>query len=92
MRVIVVYDVNTETKEGQKRLHRVMKTLREYLYHVQKSVFEGDLTESQIFELENLLRNLIDYENDSLIIYKIASVKYIERNIIAGQDPLDNII
>ena len=39
MFVIMSYDIN------KKRVSKVMKVCRKYLIHVQKSVFEGNLTE-----------------------------------------------
>ena len=41
MYVICVYDVNEKT------CVKVMKILRKYLFHIQKSVFEGPLTPKQ---------------------------------------------
>ena len=42
MFVILTYDVK------QKRHSKIRKTCQKYLYHVQKSVFEGYLTENQL--------------------------------------------
>ena len=40
MLVIVCYDVNTETREGRRRLRRVAKVCESTGQRVQKSVFE----------------------------------------------------
>ena len=48
MFVIVTYDVAT------KRVAKVMKTCRKYLTHVQKSVFEGMITEGKLNRLKEL--------------------------------------
>ena len=40
MLVLVTYDVNTETAEGEKRLRRVAKCCVKFGQRVQKSVFE----------------------------------------------------
>lgn len=42
MFVILVYDVD------QKRVAKVLKKCREYLFWVQNSVFEGELTEMKL--------------------------------------------
>ena len=42
MFVIVVYDIN------RKRVGMALKICRKYLVHVQKSVFEGNITERQL--------------------------------------------
>ena len=41
MYVIIVYDVNVE------RVNKVKSFLRQYLYWIQNSVFEGELTRSE---------------------------------------------
>ena len=55
MFTIVVYDINV------KRTARVMRICKKYLEHVQKSVFEGSITEAKLNKLkwncfERLLR------------------------------------
>ena len=61
MYVILVYDINLEEKEGQKVLRKVFKTSKKYLVHIQNSVFEGELLESQALklkaELDKYIRN-----------------------------------
>ena len=46
MFVIVTYDVNV------KRNNKVLKICRKYLVHVQKSVFEGNITEAKLRKLQ----------------------------------------
>jgi CRISPR-associated protein Cas2 len=46
MYCILVYDVNI------KKVSKVNKILRRYLYWVQNSVFEGEISESNLMELE----------------------------------------
>ena len=53
MFVIVTYDV------ASKRVAKVMKTCRKYLTHVQKSVFEGMITEGKLKRLKEELDKLI---------------------------------
>ena len=52
MYVILVYDINLENKEGQRVLRNVFKTCKKYLVHIQNSVFEGELLESQAIKLK----------------------------------------
>ncbi len=42
---------------------------QKYLIRVQKSVFEGELTNSQLFSLRKELKKIIKREEDSIIIY-----------------------
>ena len=53
MYVILVYDINLEDKNGQKVLRNVFKICKKYLVHIQNSVFEGELLESQKLKLES---------------------------------------
>ncbi|AIY88343.1 CRISPR-associated endonuclease Cas2 [Thermotoga sp. TBGT1766] len=93
MRVILVYDISTETKEGVRRLNRVRKIARRYLDHVQKSVFEGELTEGEIEKLKFELQCIIDNDEDFVIIYKMPPSIMIERDILTNtDDPTSNFI
>jgi CRISPR-associated protein Cas2 len=93
VRVILVYDISTETKEGVKRLNRVRKIARRYLDHVQKSVFEGELTEGEIEKLKFELQCIIDNDEDFVIIYKMPPSIMIERDILTNtDDPTSNFI
>ncbi len=76
MFIILVYDV------GQKRVSKVLKTARKYLYWVQNSVLEGELTEAQFESFKHELRKIIKEEYDSLIFYKFRTTKYSERELI----------
>ena len=64
MFVILVYDVQA------KRVGRIRKIAKKYLTPVQKSVFEGYLTPSRIHSLKSELRQSIDPETDSILIYR----------------------
>ena len=79
MYVIIVYDVNVE------RVNKVKSFLRQYLFWIQNSVFEGELTKSEFKKVTDGLMEIIDKESDSVIIYK----KVI---IIDGQVRFLNII
>lgn len=63
MFVVLAYDV------GQKRVGKVMKICRKYLVHIQKSVFEGVVTQAKLNKLKNELEKVIDYDNDAICIY-----------------------
>ena len=70
MYVILVYDINLEEKEGQKVLRNVYKTCKKYLIHIQNSVFEGELLESQMLKLKAELDRHIRENKDSVIVFK----------------------
>jgi CRISPR-associated protein Cas2 len=75
MLVIVCYDVNTETKEGRRRLRRVAKTCEATGQRVQKSVFECKVDLPQMESLERDLLALIDPTTDCLRLYRLPDVK-----------------
>ncbi|MGI6434873.1 MAG: CRISPR-associated endonuclease Cas2 [Syntrophomonadaceae bacterium] len=76
MFVIEVYDVK------QKRVGKVLKTSRKYLYWVQNSVLEGEINESSFRKLKMELAKIIDDEYDSVIFYTFRTLKYSEREIM----------
>ncbi|HKJ32261.1 MAG TPA: CRISPR-associated endonuclease Cas2 [Balneolales bacterium] len=72
MFVVVVYDVE------KKRCSKVMKYMRKWLEHRQRSVFSGFLTNNQLHIMQHGLRNLIDPEYDNIIIFKSNRANQIE--------------
>ena len=75
MLVIVCYDVNTETRQGRRRLRRVAKVCESTGQRVQKSVFECQITLMQLDELERRLLAEVDLEQDCLRLYRLADGK-----------------
>jgi CRISPR-associated protein Cas2 len=69
MLVLITYDVNTQTKEGQKRLRRVAKHCVNYGVRVQNSVFECVIDSAKFRELKQKLSEEIDPKKDSLRFY-----------------------
>lgn len=85
MDVLVAYDVNTETKEGRRRLRRVATTCKDFGQRVQYSVFECRVNEAQLENLRARLLKIIDEEEDSLRIYRLHPPRH--KNIESyGQD------
>lgn len=72
MLVIVCYDVNTETREGRRRLRRVARVCEGTGQRVQKSVFEFQIDLAKMEELERRLLAEIDPEEDNLRLYRLA--------------------
>jgi len=70
--VLITYDVNTETKEGRRRLRQVAKQCLNYGQRVQHSVFECLVDPVQLRELRGRLEDLIDHEKDSLRYYNLG--------------------
>ena len=72
MLTLVCYDVNTETREGRRRLRRVAKVCEGIGQRVQKSVFECRVDRMQYEELERRLLAEINAQEDCLRLYRLA--------------------
>jgi len=72
MMVLVAYDVNTETTEGQSRLRHVAKACENLGQRVQNSVFECLLDPAQWVKLKRMLIEIVDLEKDSLRFYYLG--------------------
>jgi len=72
MLIIVTYDVSTETAAGRRRLRRVAKACEGVGQRVQKSVFECEVNEMQLEQLERTLVAEIDEAEDNLRFYRIT--------------------
>ena len=94
MYVILVYDINLENKEGQKVLRKVFKICKKYLVHIQNSVFEGELLESQAIKLKSELNKCIRTDKDSVIFFKSRSQRWLEKEFWGKEeeDITDNFL
>jgi CRISPR-associated protein Cas2 len=80
MYVVLVYDIKTD-EGGQKILSKTFKTCKRYLSHIQNSVFEGELSNSQIVKLEYELKDIIRQSKDSIIIFKSRNERWLEKEM-----------
>lgn len=90
MMVIVAYDVNTETPQGQSRLRHVSKVCENRGQRVQNSVFECLVDPAQWVELKRRLVDIIDPKKDSLRFYYLGKnwTRRVEHvGTKAGYDP-----
>lgn len=81
MYVILIYDIPLEEK-GAKASRNIFKICKKYLSHVQKSVFEGELTPSLLKQLEMELANHIRSDIDSVMIFKSRNKKWLEKEFL----------
>jgi len=86
MFVIVTYDVK------EKRVNKVRKKLNQYLFWSQNSVFEGEITESQLLKCLSEIKKIINTEEDSIYIYKIENLKNFEKVIVGVTKNFDAFI
>ncbi|MFB6601394.1 hypothetical protein ACFCXR_12710 [Streptomyces noursei] len=68
MCVVVVYDTAAE------RNPRTLRTCRQYLHHVQHSVFEGHLAETQLYCLQTAVEHALDLSYDKILVHRFLPV------------------
>nr|MDO8115103.1 CRISPR-associated endonuclease Cas2 [Candidatus Sigynarchaeota archaeon] len=64
---LVAYDI-----ADPRRLNKLAKFLEGYLRRLQKSVFQGELTASQITKVRDGIKEIINKNEDSVIIYPLS--------------------
>lgn len=87
MKIILVYDIEIKEPADQRRLNHAKKIARKYLHHVQKSVFEGEITLGQVARLKSEILNVVDNERDSVIIYELPDGVQWKRIILTEKEP-----
>ncbi len=85
MYIILVYDIKSDDG-GQKVLSKTFKTCKRYLSHIQNSVFEGELSNAQLVKLEYELKDIIRPNQDSIIIFKSRSDRWLEKEMWGVKD------
>lgn len=87
MYIILMYDV------GEKRVGKALKLCRQYLNWIQNSVFEGEISEVALDELKFRLKEIIDNEYDSIIIFKTRQEKWLDKEVVGKEIvKLDNFL
>ncbi len=79
MYVILVYDM------GEKRVGKMLKLCRRYLNWIQNSVFEGEITEVKLKELQVKAKMIMKKEEDSLIVFKSRQEKWLEKEVLGRE-------
>jgi CRISPR-associated protein Cas2 len=83
MLVIVTYDI------GEKRVNKVRKKLKEYLYWTQNSVFEGEITLSSLAKCMTELEKIIDKDEDSIYVYEVKNPRHIKKKVYGQEKSLE---
>lgn len=92
MYVILIYDIRGDNS-GQKVWRNVFKICKKYMTHIQYSVFEGELSKSQILSLQYELNKYIRKEVDSVILFKSRNERWMEKEMWGvEEDKTDNFI
>jgi CRISPR-associated protein Cas2 len=74
---VITYDISCDRIR-----YRVDKILKNHGIRVQKSVFECDLTESELLKIQKLVRKIIDIEIDSVVFYHLC------KKCMSGIEPI----
>lgn len=85
MYCILVYDIELD-KDGAKILRNIFKICKKYLMHIQKSVFEGEVSALQYMKLQAELSKHIRKDRDSVIIFKSRNKKWLEKEFLGLKD------
>lgn len=72
MKILVTYDVNTMERTGQKRLRQVARACLDYGQRVQNSVFECNVSATELAILFDRLKNIVNEQEDSIRIYYLS--------------------
>lgn len=73
-------------KTGAKVLRNVFKICKKYLTHIQKSVFEGNLTELEYLKLKSELARYIRKDRDSVIVFKSRNERWLDKEFLGVVD------
>jgi CRISPR-associated protein Cas2 len=85
MYIILVYDI--EMHDGGEKVSRgIFKTCKKYLTHVQKSVFEGDITPALLKKLQVELNRYIRVEKDSVLVFKSREKRWLQKEFWGKED------
>lgn len=85
MYIILVYDILTDT-ESSKITRNTFKICKKYLTHIQKSVFEGNLTQLNYLKLQKELQRFIRKDKDSVIVFVSRDEKWMEKEFWGQED------
>jgi CRISPR-associated protein Cas2 len=87
MYAIIVYDIKVE------RVNKVKGYLRKHLNWIQNSVFEGDITLSELEIIKKGLKDIINTNEDSVIIFTVRSEKAFKRQVLGIEKaPISGIL
>ena len=68
MYLVVCYDIVSDRRRA-----RVLKRMKGYLPHVQKSVFEGEIADTRVLALRRMILQEIDPAEDTVRIYHLCA-------------------
>lgn len=85
MYIVLIYDIK-QKDEYAKAARRVFKICKKYLVHIQNSVFEGELSVSQIYNLKCELKEYLREEIDSCIIFTARNNIWMKKEFLTNNN------
>jgi CRISPR-associated protein Cas2 len=89
MYILITYDIEVTSESGTKRLRKVAQACKNYGQRVQHSVFECDLSETQLVQLVHQLEQIIDLKRDSIRIYPLSNQNRKKIIHLGIKEPID---
>lgn len=90
MYIILFYDIADRSRKVKDNSRAIRKAVEKYLTRVQFSVFEGEITPSDLKKLKAHLLKVADKDLDSIVIYESTRLNYTER-VVIGIDKNEGI-
>ena len=88
MFVIITYDITDD-----KRLNKVRKILKKYLYWCQLSTFEGEISKGKLAKCMAEINNVINIEEDSVYVYEVKNPQDIDKKVLGIEKSyIDNFL
>ena|SRR5665647_1056099 len=90
MYMVLIYDIqlsqNKDRHQEDARVLRVVfKTCKKYLSHIQKSVFEGEISRAQYETLSYELKAILRKDQDSCIVFVARNNVWMKKEFITKQ-------
>ena len=85
MYVVLIYDIRMDL-DGSRVWRRIFKICKRYMSHIQKSVFEGNLSELELMKLKNELDQYIRMDRDSVVIFVSRNERWLEKRFWGVED------
>lgn len=83
MYIIVIYDIACQ-KNYAKVSKNIYDICKKYLIHVQKSVFEGELSLPQLESLKIEVKKYLRKDIDSFILFKSRNEKWLNKEFLTN--------
>ncbi len=88
MFVIITYDITDD-----RRLNKVRKILKKYLYWSQFSTFEGEISDGKLAKCMSEIDDVIDVKEDSIYVYEVKNPKNIKKKVLGIEKSyMDNFL